>query len=83
MSPRRMVGCDFAENVGVVNEGAEEIDRMHHRHARRHAHHGGVVRVFEADEHIIALHGVQIAQSVLQNRRADFRPAAAAAHGDG
>ena len=78
-----MVGRDFAEDVGVVNEGAEEIDRVNHRFTRRHTHHGGIVRVFEANQHVVPVNGVQIAQSALQHRRADFRAAAATTHGDG
>jgi hypothetical protein len=60
---QRVVGGDAAEQPGVVDEGAEEIHGVHHRLARRHAHHGGVVRRVQADQHVVALDRVQLASA--------------------
>jgi hypothetical protein len=80
---QRVVGGDAAEQPGIVDEGAEEIHRVHHRLARRHAHHGGVIRRVQADQHVVALDRVDLGQRARQHRGADLGAAAAATHGDG
>ena len=76
-----MVGGDAAEYPGVVDEGAEEIDRMHQRLARRHAQHGGIVGRVQADQHIVALDWMHLRQRARQHTGADLGAATAAAHG--
>ena len=59
---QRMVGRHFAKQVGVVHKGPEEVHRMHQCLARRHAHNRGVVGVVQANEHVVALHHLQLAK---------------------
>ena len=60
---QRVVGGHFAKHIRVVDEGPEKVHRLHHGHARWHAHHGCVVRRVQADQHIWPLHWLQAAQS--------------------
>ena len=45
-----MVGGDLAEDVGVADEGAEEVDRVHRGEAGGRED-GAVVGVVEAEQH--------------------------------
>ena len=59
---QRMVGRHFAKQVGVVHKGPEKVHRVHQRLARRHANNCGVVGVVQANEHVVALHHLQLAK---------------------
>ena len=80
---QRVVGGHLAEQIGVVDEGPEKVHRLHHGHARRHAHHGRIVGRVQADQYIWPLDRMQAAQCPGQNVGAYFGAAAPAAHGDG
>ena len=75
-----MRGGDLAEDIGVIEEGAEMIDTLHHRHARRRQGHGGIVGLGHADRNIRARRPGQPGQRLGQRRRPDLGAAAAAAH---
>ena len=77
-----VVRGDLTEDVGIVNERAEKVHRMHHRFTRRHAHHRCVVRVFQTDDDVIAIYWMQIAQRAGKHGRAHLCAAATATHGD-
>ena len=79
---QRMVRRDLAEDVWIVDERTEEIHRVHHRLAGRHAYDCGVVGRMQPDQDIGALYRMQPAQRARQHCRADLGPAPAAAHGD-
>ena len=49
---QRVGGGDLAEDIGVVDDGREEVDRLDQRQLRRELIHSGVVGCVEADEHI-------------------------------
>ena len=71
---------DLAEHERVVDEGAEMIDALHHRHSRRRQHHRRIVRRVEADQHVGAGQARQIRQRAGQHLGTDLGAAAAAAH---
>ena len=56
---------------------------MHQCLARRHTHNGRVVGVVQANEHVVALHHLQLAQRARQHGGAHLGATAAAAHGNG
>ena len=43
---------NLSEDVGIVNDGREEIDRLDERQLRRQLIHAGVVGGVEADQNI-------------------------------
>ena len=49
---QRVGGGDLSEDVRVVNDGGEEVDRLDERQLRRELIHAGVVGCVEADEHV-------------------------------
>ena len=77
-----VVRRDFAEHVGVVEKGAKVIHALHQYLARGHFDHGGVVRLVQADEHVVAFERREPIHNARQHRAADLRAATAAAHGD-
>ncbi len=79
---QRMDGGDLAEHVGVVDEGAKEIDRLHQRLAGRHLDHRRIVGCVEADRDAGAGRGPEPRQHARQHVGADLGAAAAAAHAD-
>ena len=48
----RVGGRNLAEDVGIVNNGREEVDRLHQRQLGRELIHSGVVGCVEADQNI-------------------------------
>ena len=49
---QRIGGGDLAEDVRIVDDGGEEVDRLDERQLRRELIHAGVVGCVKADEHI-------------------------------
>ena len=79
---QRMDGRDLAEDEGIVDEGAEEIDGLHQRLARRHLDHRRIVGRVEADRDAGKGRGPKPGQHALEQPGADLGAAAAAAHAD-
>ena len=49
---QRVGGRNLAEDVGVVDDGRKEIDRLDERQLGRELIHAGVVGCIEADQHV-------------------------------
>ena len=48
----RVGGGDLAEDVGIVDDGSEEVDRLDERRLRRELIHAGIVGMIEADQNV-------------------------------
>jgi hypothetical protein len=78
----RMVGGHPPEHIWVVDKGAEEIDGVDRGLAGRDAHHGSIVRRMQANDHIIPVHRLQLAQRARQHAGADLGATTTATHRD-
>ena len=58
----RVRGRDLAVGVGVVDDGREEIESLHHREIVAQPEDGGVVRTGRPDEKIFMMHLGESAQ---------------------
>ena len=75
-----MIGSDFSEDVRVVDERPEEINRLNRYFARRNADHGSIVAGVEANVHVLGCRDLQSVQNTGEHGTADFCAASAAPH---
>ena len=71
---------DLTEHERVVDERAEVIDALHHRHPGRWQHHSRIVWCIQPNQHVGTRQARQTSQRARQHLRPDLRAAAAAAH---
>src|SRR5688572_9762557 len=76
-----MIRSDLAEDIGIVDECAEEIDGLNAHFARWNHSDGGVIRRVEADENVFARGCFQALEDAIENDAADFGAAPATTHG--
>ncbi len=69
-------GGDLAESVGIVHDGREEVDRLDQRHVGSELVNAGVVGVIETYKNIGIVLARQLAEHLVENRRAQFGSAA-------
>ena len=77
-----MVGRDLAEHVGVVDDGAEIVDRLQREPVAADIDERGVVRRVETDDDIVARGRFDRRERAREHGRADLGAAAAATHGN-
>ena len=49
---QRVGGGNLSEDIGVIDDGREEVDRLHERQLGRELIHSGVVGCVEADQNV-------------------------------
>jgi hypothetical protein len=76
-----MVGGNLPEHIRVIHDRPEEIHRMDHDLVLGYGHHGGIVGMRQANEHVGTLSGMQACQGALEHRSAHFGATATTAHG--
>ena len=77
-----MIGRDLAQHIGVIDDGAEVIDRLQRKLIAAHIDQRRVVRRIESDYDVGALRLLDALKRTREDGRADLGAAAAAAHGD-
>ena len=80
---QRMVGGDLAEQVRIIDDRAEVVDRVHGKAWAAGIDNSGVVGRIEADHDIVTRCRLDRPERARQHGGADLGAAAAAAHGDG
>ena len=78
---QRVVGGNFAEQVRIVDDGAEIVDGLDRQFGAAGIDEGGVIRRIETDDDIGARGRLDPAERARQHARSHLRAAAAAAHG--
>ena len=74
-------GRDLTEDKRVFNKGSKKINGLHHGFSGRDGDHCRIVRRVQANNDIGAFNRLKARQGLIQDRTADFGPAATTPHG--
>ncbi len=66
-------GGDGSESEGIVDDRGEKVHCLHQSEVWRETIHSGVVRRFEADEHVRICHARDAGEHLVQNLWTQFR----------
>ena len=76
------MGCHLAEQVGIIDERAEEIDGLNAGHSGRNQSYRGVVGGVQPDQDIVTLDRLEPLEDAGKNRAADLGSAPSATCGN-
>ena len=78
-----VVRGDLAEQVGVIDDGAEVVDAVHCEARPTGFDHGSIIGRIEPDQHVVAVGRHNLAERAREHGRADLGAAPAAPHRHG